>query len=58
MVGDPLDVALAVVNVKTGKFVGDMLHRGIISQRVIQETAGDRAAHAHRDVHVPGAGLH
>ncbi len=36
MVGDPLDVPLVAVNLKTGKFVGDLLHRGIISQRVIR----------------------
>jgi hypothetical protein len=36
MVGDPLDVPLAAVNVKTGRFVGGMLHRGIISQRIIR----------------------
>jgi len=37
MVGDPLDVPLTAVNLKTGKFVGDLLHRGIISQRVIRK---------------------
>jgi len=35
MIDDPLDFALGIVNVKTGKIVGDLLHRGLISQRII-----------------------
>ena len=37
MIDDPLDVALCIVNLKTGKIVGDLLHRGIISQRIIMK---------------------
>ncbi|MCX6543974.1 MAG: hypothetical protein NTV05_06115 [Acidobacteria bacterium] len=37
MIDDPLDFALCIVNLKTGKIVGEMLHRGLISQRIIMK---------------------